>query len=186
MADEINTIDVFRDSIDVYELSNEAVQVIEQGPQGPPGTGGGGGGSGTVTSVALAGTGLSISGSPVTTSGTITASVAYGTSTSPNTLMAQLTITQPFSLAFGGAGASYLPTTSTQFYATTTGPYKCWKNDITQITNFWAAGGGTVNSGERNRGALEVMAVRTDRGLLVIHAMALRPKWRHLYEEGKR
>jgi hypothetical protein len=34
--------------------------------------------------------------------------------------------------------------------------------------------------------ALEVMAVRTDRGLLVIHAMDLRLKWRHLYEEGKR
>lgn len=34
--------------------------------------------------------------------------------------------------------------------------------------------------------ALEVMAVRTDRGLLVIHAMDLRPKWRALYEEGKR
>jgi len=34
--------------------------------------------------------------------------------------------------------------------------------------------------------ALEVMAVRTNRGLLVIHAMDLRPKWRHLYEEGKR
>lgn len=33
--------------------------------------------------------------------------------------------------------------------------------------------------------ALEVLAVRTDRGLLVIHAMDLRPKWRHLYEEGK-
>jgi len=36
-------------------------------------------GSGSVTSVALAGTGLSISGSPITTSGTITANVAYGT-----------------------------------------------------------------------------------------------------------
>ena len=34
--------------------------------------------------------------------------------------------------------------------------------------------------------ALEVMAVRTDRGLLVIHAMDLRPKWRQLNEEGKR
>ena len=34
--------------------------------------------------------------------------------------------------------------------------------------------------------ALEVLAVRTDRGLLVIHAMDLRPKWRQLYEEGKR
>lgn len=34
--------------------------------------------------------------------------------------------------------------------------------------------------------ALEVMAVRTDRGLLVIHAMDLRPKWRTLYEEAKR
>ncbi len=33
--------------------------------------------------------------------------------------------------------------------------------------------------------ALEVMAVRTDRGLLVIHAMDLRPKWRALYEEAK-
>jgi hypothetical protein len=36
-------------------------------------------GSGSVTSVALAGTGLSISGSPITTSGTITANVSYGT-----------------------------------------------------------------------------------------------------------
>lgn len=34
--------------------------------------------------------------------------------------------------------------------------------------------------------ALDVLAVRTDRGLLVIHAMDLRPKWRQLYEEGKR
>lgn len=33
--------------------------------------------------------------------------------------------------------------------------------------------------------ALEVMAGRTDRGLLVIHAMDLRPKWRALYEEAK-
>jgi len=34
--------------------------------------------------------------------------------------------------------------------------------------------------------ALEVMAVRTDSGLLVIHAMDLRPKWRAVYEEAKR
>jgi hypothetical protein len=34
--------------------------------------------------------------------------------------------------------------------------------------------------------ALEAMAVRTDRGLLVIHAMDLRPKWRALYEEARR
>jgi hypothetical protein len=34
--------------------------------------------------------------------------------------------------------------------------------------------------------ALEVMAVQTENGLLVIHAMDLRPKWRALYEEGKR
>ena len=33
--------------------------------------------------------------------------------------------------------------------------------------------------------AVEVMAVRMDRGLLVIQAMDLRPKWRSLYEEGK-
>ena len=38
-----------------------------------------GSGSGSVTSVALAGTGLSISGSPITTSGTLTANVSYGT-----------------------------------------------------------------------------------------------------------
>jgi hypothetical protein len=67
------------DVLEVYDISTEAIEVITQGPQGPPGTGGGGGGSGTVTSVALAGTGLSITGSPVTTSGTITANVAYGT-----------------------------------------------------------------------------------------------------------
>lgn len=34
--------------------------------------------------------------------------------------------------------------------------------------------------------ALEVMAVRTDHGLLVIHVMDLRPKWQHLLEEGLR
>lgn len=34
--------------------------------------------------------------------------------------------------------------------------------------------------------ALEVMAVVTERGLLVIHAMDLRPKWRRHYEEGMR
>lgn len=34
--------------------------------------------------------------------------------------------------------------------------------------------------------ALEVMAVATERGLLVIHAMDLRPKWRRHYEEGMR
>ena len=33
--------------------------------------------------------------------------------------------------------------------------------------------------------ALEVMAVRIERGLLVIHAMDLRPKWRSRYEKGK-
>ena len=32
--------------------------------------------------------------------------------------------------------------------------------------------------------ALEVMAARTDRGLLVIHVMDVRPKWRALMEEG--
>jgi hypothetical protein len=83
--------------------ATEVITVIEAGPQGPQGQGvpvGGstgqvlrkvsstnydtewaaaGSGSGSVTSVALAGTGLSISGSPVTTSGTITANVSYGT-----------------------------------------------------------------------------------------------------------
>ena len=35
----------------------------------------------------------------------------------------------------------------TMLYATTTGPYKCWKNDITKITNFWTSygGGGPLN-----------------------------------------
>ena len=83
--------------------ATDVIKVIEAGPQGPQGQGvpvGGstgqvlrkvsgtnydtewaaaGSGSGSVTSVALAGTGLSISGSPVTTSGTITANVSYGT-----------------------------------------------------------------------------------------------------------
>ena len=50
----------------------------ETGPQGPPGTGEGGG-DGTVTSVALAApTGLTVSGSPVTTTGTITLSYTAG------------------------------------------------------------------------------------------------------------
>ena len=40
--------------------------------------------------------------------------------------------------------------------------------------------------GDESGRPLEVMAVRTDRGLLVIHAMDLRPKWRKLYEEAKR
>jgi len=34
--------------------------------------------------------------------------------------------------------------------------------------------------------ALEVMAVPITAGILVIHVMDLRPKWRPLYEEGKR
>jgi hypothetical protein len=34
--------------------------------------------------------------------------------------------------------------------------------------------------------ALEVMAVPIEVGILVIHVMDLRPKWRPLYEEGKR
>ncbi len=34
--------------------------------------------------------------------------------------------------------------------------------------------------------ALEVMAVPIKAGILVIHVMDLRPKWRQLYEEGKR
>ena len=83
--------------------STEVIQIAVPGPQGATGQGvpvGGttgqvlrkasgtnydtewaaaGSGSGSVTSVALAGTGLSISGSPITTSGTITANVAYGT-----------------------------------------------------------------------------------------------------------
>jgi len=49
------------------------LQLGPTGPQGPAGTAGG------ISSLALAGTGLSITGSPVTTSGTITANVAYGT-----------------------------------------------------------------------------------------------------------
>jgi hypothetical protein len=40
---------------------------------------GGGGGSGTVTSVAISATGLTVTGSPVTTTGTITLAVQYGT-----------------------------------------------------------------------------------------------------------
>jgi hypothetical protein len=83
--------------------ATEVITVIEAGPQGPQGQGvpvGGttgqvlrkvsgtnydtewaaaAAGSGSVTSVALAGSGLSISGSPITTSGTITANVSYGT-----------------------------------------------------------------------------------------------------------
>jgi len=34
--------------------------------------------------------------------------------------------------------------------------------------------------------ALEVMAVPIMAGILVIHVMDLRPKWRPLYEEGRR
>lgn len=34
--------------------------------------------------------------------------------------------------------------------------------------------------------ALEVMAVPIEAGILAIHVMDLRPKWRQLYEEGKR
>jgi hypothetical protein len=91
------------DVIEVLTTATNTVEVESAGPQGTPGVGvptGGsalqvlrkasgtdydtewaaaGAGSGSVTSVALAGTGLSISGSPVTTSGTITANVSYGT-----------------------------------------------------------------------------------------------------------
>jgi phage-related tail fiber protein len=51
----------------------DVVKIVERGPQGPAG---GGGGSGTVTSVALASSDLTITGSPITTSGTITANLA--------------------------------------------------------------------------------------------------------------
>ena len=91
------------DEIIVETTSTEVIEVAVPGPQGATGQGvpvGGttgqvlrkvsgtnydtewaaaGSGSGSVTSVALAGTGLSISGSPITTSGTITANVSYGT-----------------------------------------------------------------------------------------------------------
>jgi hypothetical protein len=91
------------DVIEVLTTATNTVEVAATGPQGAPGVGvptGGSAlqvlrkvsstnydtewaaaasGSGSVTSVALAGTGLSISGSPVTTSGTITANVSYGT-----------------------------------------------------------------------------------------------------------
>jgi hypothetical protein len=91
------------DVIEVLTTATNTVEVAATGPQGAPGVGvptGGsalqvlrkvsstnydtewaaaGSGSGSVTSVAFAGTGLSISGSPVTTSGTITANVTYGT-----------------------------------------------------------------------------------------------------------
>jgi hypothetical protein len=91
------------DVIEVLTTATNTVEVAATGPQGAPGVGvptGGSAlqvlrkvsstdydtewaaaasGSGSVTSVALAGTGLSISGSPITTSGTITANVAYGT-----------------------------------------------------------------------------------------------------------
>jgi len=94
------------DVIEVLTTATNTVEVAATGPQGTPGVGvptGGsalqvlrkktgtdydtewaaaGSGSGSVTSVALAGTGLSISGSPVTTSGTITANVSYGTTAS--------------------------------------------------------------------------------------------------------
>jgi hypothetical protein len=55
------------------------LQLGPTGPQGPAGTAGG------ISSVALAGTGLSITGSPVTTSGTITANVSYGTTAGTST-----------------------------------------------------------------------------------------------------
>lgn len=91
------------DVIEVLTTATNTVEVAATGPQGAPGVGvptGGsalqvlrkvsstdydtewaaaGSGSGSVTSVALAGTGLSISGSPITTSGTLTANVSYGT-----------------------------------------------------------------------------------------------------------
>ena len=97
------------DEIIVETTSNEVIEVAVPGPQGATGANGTNGqgvpvggttgqvlrkvsgtnydtewaaaasGSGSVTSVALAGTGLSISGSPITTSGTITANVSYGT-----------------------------------------------------------------------------------------------------------
>ena len=39
---------------------------------------------------------------------------------------------------------------------------------------------------DRSGRAVEVMAVATERGLLVIHAMDLRRKWRRHYEEARR
>jgi len=65
----------------IYELTTGngvASYQIAVGGRGPAGTNGGGG-AGTVTSVAITGNGLTVSGSPVTESGTITLSVDYGT-----------------------------------------------------------------------------------------------------------
>jgi hypothetical protein len=64
--------------IETFAGGIASYQVVVGG-RGPSSAGGGGGGSGTVTSVAISGTGLNVSGSPVTTSGTITLSVIYGT-----------------------------------------------------------------------------------------------------------
>lgn len=61
------------------------IVVSTPGPQGADGGGGGGGGSGTVTSVAVSGAnGIGVSGSPVTTTGTIALSLGAITPSSVN------------------------------------------------------------------------------------------------------
>lgn len=96
-----------------------------------PGTGGGGGGSGTVTSVALAagtsGTDVNISGSPITTSGTITLNIPDASAT-----------------------ARGLMTTGTQTIAGA----KTWSNNA--VFNGTATFNGTVQAGGTANGVINI------------------------------
>lgn len=74
-----------------------------------PGGGGGGGGSGTVTSVAMSvPTGLSVSGSPITTSGTLAVSFANGYSIPTTTKQSQWDAKGTYSKPSGGIPATDL------------------------------------------------------------------------------
>jgi hypothetical protein len=71
----------------IIRKPSERIIIRTPGPQGPAGGGGGGGGSGTVTSVAVSGAnGIGVSGSPVTTTGTIALSLGAITPSSVNSV----------------------------------------------------------------------------------------------------
>ena len=69
-----------------------------------------------------------------------TVNVTYGTSISPNQMMSALTITSPFSLAYGGAGASYGGLGGKGYSETPTGPI--YNDD--KITDLLGGSGGAM------------------------------------------